>query len=277
MNRESNKKLQRWINAYLDDLLDEPQRAQFRQLMDRRPALRSELELQARIDESVVRLFASPSMESSRGRVTSSAGAAAVGTRRPRKSWAASLAIVGGVAVLVLLAGGGWWFWNTLYPPAPAARVPTIRRLTLAEIYREAEQTDFKPDWVCKTDKQFICTFYWKLGHGLLLGEAPVGVQPLGLSYANAVNTGTFQIVLLTAKVNERGVIVAADNVEKDRGQTIEPGAGLHLHKRRLDHIVLYEVSPFDKPSLLGLFKETDMPQAWIDEGYSQPDSNAEG
>ena len=54
--------------------------------------------------------------------------------------------------------------------------------------------------------------------------------------------------------MNGEPVIVFIDRVERDSGQTVDETSGLNLFNRRLGLLVLYELSPLEKPALLELF-----------------------
>lgn len=281
MTPEQREKLDRWIEAYLDGRLDAAQQAKFDELCRKFEVVRRELALQQVVDQSLRRIFHPPEKAEPQQSVVPAAedGAAVASPAAPPvKARRFSRAFLGIAAAVVLLIGGGgaWFYWRTLNPVIET-RFPAPRpRLTLAQLYQQARDKDFNPEWVCKDDKQFITTFYWRLNHALAMTNLPADVKSWGLSYALAAATKSPQVVLVTAKIKGQGIMVLVDSAEKDQGQTLDPTPGLHLHKRKLDHLVLYEVSPLDQPVLLHLFEERDMPQAWIDEGYQASPSESQ-
>ncbi len=280
MTPEQREKLDRWIDAHLDGRLDAGQQAQFDQLCRKFEAVRKELALQRAVDRSLRRVFNPPGQNALRIPDVPAAGAGAAAEAAPERAPAPaararrfSRQFFGVAAAIVVLLGGGgaWIYWRTLNPVIDTKFPAPRPRLTLAQLYAQAREKDFRPEWVCKDDKQFISTFYWKLNHALAMTRLPTDVKSWGLSYALAAGTRSPQIVLVTAKLDGQGIMVLVDNVEKDQGHTLDPAPGLHLYTRKLKHLVLYEVSPLDKPALLDLFEERDMPRAWIDEGYQAP------
>lgn len=275
MTPEQRDKLDRWIEAHLDGRLDAEQQAQFDQLCRNFEAVRKELALQQAVDQSLKRSFNPPEKNPQQVAVVpaAEAGAVAEAAAPAVKAKRFSRAFIGIAAAVVLLigGGGGWLYWRTLNPVLETRFPPPRPRLTLAQLYQKAKDKDFQPEWVCKDDKQFITTFYWKLNHALAMTSLPADVKSWGLTYALVAGSKSHQVVLATGKIDGRGIMVLVDNVEKDQGQSLDPAHGLHLHKRKLEHLVLYEVSPLAKPLFLHLFEERDMPQAWIDEGYQAP------
>lgn len=252
MTEKQRDKLHRVINAYLDGRLDEAQTAEFHRLLERNPEARAEMELQARIDESLKRLFTPPdakSLDLDRPNVVEN---------RPANRWL-RLRAVAIVAAMLLLVVGGWGLWAMLNPTVPEFK-PRFPKLTLTQAYQNAADNNFREDWACEDEKEFACTFDYRLGKGMALAQAPASVEVLGLSYANTI---TQKSILLHAKVNGRGIIVFVDRASADKGQNVDPASGLKLYKRKLDRLMLYEVSPLDKPYVLELLKEMNTPEEW--------------
>ena len=69
----------------------------------------------------------------------------------------------------------------------------------------------------------------------------------------NARNGVSEKTLGFLARVQDKPVIVFADRAERDSAQQLSDPQ-LHLFKRQVGPIVLYEVSPLDKPKLLDLF-----------------------
>ena len=87
------------------------------------------------------------------------------------------------------------------------------------------------------------------------MGQAPVGVNAVGLSYCNSITPRT---LILLAKVKDRPVLVFVDRLDKDEGQSLPPGSALKLFSRTVDELVLYELTPLAEPHLLGLFRRPE-------------------
>ena len=57
--------------------------------------------------------------------------------------------------------------------------------------------------------------------------------------------------------------------VERYDPGPVEPpsaGAGLHIHRRRVNQLMLYEVTASATPEVLDLFYEPDIPDEWRDD-----------
>ncbi|MCG8406476.1 MAG: hypothetical protein MI923_14865 [Phycisphaerales bacterium] len=259
VTRKDQEKLQRWIDAYLDDRLNEAQKAEFQRFLEKNAAVRSELDLQSEIDNSLKRLFSPPDGQTLDIDQLVARSDEMTKTTRRSKGWLRPRAVVAAASLLIALGGGGWYAWSLLTPPVQEFK-PRFPKLTLAQAYQKFAQNNFKADWACEDEKEFACTFDYRLGKGLALAQAPAGVEVLGLSYANTITQNS---ILLTAKADGKGIIVFVDRVTADRGQTVDPASGLKLHKRKLDHLMLYEVSRLDKPRVLDLLKEMNTPKEW--------------
>jgi len=169
------------------------------------------------------------------------------GTRVLRRL-AAAAAVVAGVV-------GVWLIGQSLRPPAsspPGGYTPEPWR-SLETAYNDWLADGFEPMWICADDREFVDTFRETYYQGLLLGALPQGTTALGLSYCNSISSRT---TCLLATVDGTPVVVFVDRVERDRPQP-QP-EGLHLHRRRIDKLILYELSPVEQPAVLPWFTNPD-------------------
>lgn len=257
-----NDKLERWLNAYLDGALAPADAARFESVIDRNPQLRERIERQHDIEASLRRSFMPPtqapeipderSVETipmTNRREGDVDGAA---TRKKSGGLLKGLAIA---AMLAIVAGGGWWGWQN-------RAMFMGGRLTMAQFYEKAAEQEFKEDWVCKNDQQFQTTFWYRLGHGVALAQAPTGVDVHGIKYGETLSPLS---VHLTADVDGKGVIVFVDKKENAPKDDVTK-KGLHTYSKQSKHLVFVEVSPLERPVLLNLLTETEVPQKWKDE-----------
>lgn len=264
MNLDDREKLERWIDAYVDNRLSTEQRGRFEEMLRSSAQLREAVELQHAIDQSLRRQFTPPAQ--SPVPLTASTSVGSSNGSPSHKNASRPPAISRGVmgfamaAALAVAAIGGWYVWMT--SNADIEQGPTVRRYTLAEAYREAEKIDFRAEWLCKDDKEFAQTFYWNLGQALAMAPPPANVVPTGISYVALARSKSPRSVEVIARVGNKGVIVFVDKICKNAGPD-EVGPGLYAHARQLDKLCLIEVSPFEQPVMLDLLSERDIPDDW--------------
>jgi hypothetical protein len=114
-------------------------------------------------------------------------------------------------------------------------------------VYRDAVAGELDY-WKCADRKEFEDTFLSHYGQRLALADLPAGIQAPGLAYVNSISTRT---ICMLGRTPQGPVIVLIDRAEQDRGATVSPESGLHVHRRRVGTLVLLEVSPFEHPALL--------------------------
>ncbi|MHC4990587.1 MAG: anti-sigma factor family protein [Planctomycetota bacterium] len=242
------------LDRYLDGLLTEPERAEFEARLREDESLRTAAEVQRRIDRTLRRCFQPPASgacnETTPARVTVN-GHAAIGepptitsTRRPwfARRWALAAALLLGVL-------GVWQIFTVLMPGkvGPLYGDP----VTFDGYYQGTVATGFEPDWVCETDEEFQQTFEKHYDQSLLLAELPPGSAAIGLSYCHSMSPAT---TCLLARVGGEPVIVFVDRLERDPGSAEWAGPGMNLFRRQLAKVVLYELTPLDRPTLLEHF-----------------------
>ena len=169
------------------------------------------------------------------------------GHRRVLGQLAAAAAVVAGAVGIWLIAQ------NFRAGPGDGYTPPAWQSLEAA--YNDWVADGFEPMWVCADDREFIDTFRLAYHQGLLLGELPPGTTSLGLSYCNSISKRT---TCLLATVDGTPLVVFIDRVELDRPQP-QP-EGLHLHRRRIGKLVLYELSSVEQPAMLPWFENPDAP-----------------
>ena len=263
------------IDAYVDDQMPRETRLRFEEQLAREPALRDAVARQREIDQSLKRMFV-PAAGAGVG-AGAGAGAEAIlsqlnqqlvvpaangkvphaqsvprNLQHPsaRRFVRMPLAIAAALVFLVCGPFAIWNAWETFHQPKPAVYdVKPVRPLDIA--YREEVDKGFKCDWECDSRDEFGAYFAARFGQPLVMQDVPAGIANIGLKFTGGITPDTLSYM---AKVNGQPVMVFTDKIEADHGQSLSDAKGLHLHKRTVGPLVLYEVSPLDKPTLLDLF-----------------------
>ncbi len=238
------------MDAYLDGLLGAGERAAFelRLLTDAR--LQSEVERQRGIDAALVRLFAAPPERSLEAIVTNHRPS----FRAPSRT--STLRRYAVAATLVLAVVGVYAVWQSLQPPTVVDPYAPQAWRSLETVYYDTVAGGFEPAWVCKDDREFRTAFHRRLGQPLLLLAPPPGNAWAGLDYCNSISP---QTMFLLAWVKGEQILVFADQAARDKPQTVSPRSGLHLFRRVVGDLVLYECSPLAEAHVLDQFYIPDL------------------
>lgn len=238
------------IDAFLDDHMDPAERQAFLELLDQDPRLRAQVDRQKKIDESIRRLCGGAAIEGLTARVEAAianepVAHPTIGMTASRWRGLAVAALVGLALVSV------WYSWN-LVKPTPAVDVyqPQPWR-SFATVYYDTLRDGFKPAWICRNEKQFETAFARQLHQPLLLATLPSGITAGGISYSNTMTPGTINVL---GRVNGTPVMIFVDRVAADMGPLPPPPPDLHMFRREIDDLVLYELTPLDKAEVLPYF-----------------------
>src|SRR6476620_4773621 len=147
----------------------------------------------------------------------------------------------------------GWQYLATL------SKTPRYNpNAPLDKIYEGQVLAGFRPKWVCEDDREFASTFLTRQGQGLLLGAMPQGSKMVGLTYCGGISRYT---TTMLARVGVVPVMVFVDRISADTHPRLSPGEHkLHLFRKELGSLVLYEVSPLDKPQVMEYLYPADVP-----------------
>ena len=246
------------LEAYLDDQMAQPEREAFERTLQTDADLRAQVEYQGKIDQTLRRLFVPPppseELIASLRPAASEPSEAKIPTTAARgKLWQmARLVSLTAAACLVW----GWVGWFYLGPSDSVSRGYAAR--PLAVIYLESVEQGFEPLWVCEDDRQFASTFLKRQGQGLLLRPLPKGTQMVGLAYLKAIRGTT---TTLMARVDGEPVMVFVERLDRDRAPPAPSDlSGLHLYRKELAGLVLYELTPLDSPHVMDFFYPVDVP-----------------
>lgn len=221
----------------------DPKRPTLDELIDRDPPVapddlarlaggdaKAHLQVQARIDESLRRMFAD---ETAGGAFTRASSRSAFTRWIP---WAA--------AAVVLLAGlAAWRVWTVSHRPD-----------VLGPLYKTTVASGFVPEVVCTTDDEFAnwCRAY--LRQPLYVTSRPDGIQYVGWNKGRVISPISG---VLLVRVDRDPVVVV---LERSDRQTVVPGkvadTSLHRFERRIGDVILYEVTPRDHASILPVLAE---------------------
>ncbi len=250
-HRDSGRRL----DAYLDGVMTPDQSAEFQREIESDDDLRRQIEIQKEIDRAFRRLFRPPSAK--RVPVVNTDLRESEPYRLPpttKRDWGAVPRRLAVAAALVAGVFGGWLTWNALQPSSVSNPYGPWRSIEV--VYADSVANGMKPEWTCDNELEFAVSIRNHFGQAAVFSfELPDGMAALGLAYCNSISRRT---VCLLAEVNDEPVIVFIDRVETDSGQTIEESSGLNLFSRRIGRLVLYELSPLEKPALLELFYDPD-------------------
>lgn len=232
------------IDAYVDGVLNEEDRAAFEDAMRQRPELAAEVELQAAIDTSMKRMFDPGDAgkgEEMQGHLAGRIGAKVF-------ALAAAIVIVGVVAWMYVGSGGGG---------GGRSRRPVKIAMTPVEVYAAEVDAGFVPEEVCTTPEAFEDWIDDRYGQ-LLRPEARERVELVGWSYTDVLSPYS---ALLLARVEGREVLVLLDEIREDTGLTVDADAPIRLFRREFGNLVLYEITPLDESVVLEMLyvpEETD-------------------
>jgi hypothetical protein len=250
------------LEAYLDGQLSGERLGAFERRLRTDAQLAAQVDLQRRIDGSLTRCFVAPppaehalqAAAPSNGRVVEvlEAKAANQPVSAPRRvlRWplalAASIALLVGVPYLVIE-------WRQMLGIGqPAVQYADTRAMALDLAYnQQVNDKKFKPDWVCKTDDEFAGYFADRLGQPLKMKPLVGNVADWGVSFTGGITPRSMGVL---ARIDGQPVVVFVDRLDADKGEKFSTPCHLHMFRREVGELVLYEITPFDQAKLLELF-----------------------
>ena len=248
--RFSNDEL---IERFIDGDLDAQDTARAERLVAEHAGYREAVERSRAIDGRVRRVFSRSDAPDLRAFVLEhvdaapSTGSATRG--RERLTW---IGLAAAVALAVGAVGFQAWINRSTSPPV-AVHNPELEPRA---VYMRMSDIGFEPEWVCADDAAFASAVEGQLGQAMLITPAP-GVRVVGwqsLRYLGEVNEYLIQreeMILLSEVNGEHVVTVVAQRASDRRVPEIDPGSGLHVFRREIQGLVLYEISPLDKPGVM--------------------------
>jgi hypothetical protein len=227
------------IDAYLDKALTAEERDQISLEISSNAQLQAEIELQSCVDESLARLFAAPQPPHDLPLQIRRSAAATPIALPSRRGWL-KLAALATAATIVW----GMLAWHFFVTGTSSPRYNP--NLPLETIYERCVADGFRPKWVCEDEHEFAATFFARQGQGLLLADLPAGTKMKGLTYCGGLSRYT---TTMLARVDGLPVMVFVDRGAADTQPTLPSGEiKLHLFRKELGPLVLYELTPLDRP-----------------------------
>jgi hypothetical protein len=186
---------------------------------------------------------------------------------------AANKRLVVMLALLVVIGGVAAYLWVSRTPAREAAPSTIFQRLV---------DHGFVPEFVCTEPAEFVKTIKDRFGTGLGLRDLPTGIEVFGWAYSDQYEGRVIgdKTLILMAKVNSEPTLVFIDHARDDRKLT-DPRAELgswtggdikamsletkprtdgklSLYRRQVGDLVLYELTPFQQPELLGRLEQRE-------------------
>jgi hypothetical protein len=239
------------LDAYLDDVLSASERAQMTREISVSRELQAEVELQSRIDESLRRSFSPATVPEEL--LAKLQGSPTPDRNAPRSHRRRLTLAVTALAAMLVWGVLGWQYL------ASRTRAPRYNpNAPLATIYESQLAAGFRPKWVCDDDREFASTFLTRQGQGLLLGAMPRGSKMVGLTYCGGISRYT---TTMLARVGDAPVMVFVDRVSADTHPRLPPDERkLHLFRKELGSLVLYELTPLEQPRVMDYLYLADVP-----------------
>lgn len=238
------------LDAYLDDRMSPSERQDFRQTLDSDPSLRAILERQQAIDASLRRVFGSVNIDKAVAAIDAEAPGATL-IIQESETLPARWKLMAAAALLAISSAGLWYSWS-ISKPAPVADVYAPQPWRSFEtVYGDAIRNGFKPDWICRNEREFERTFARRLRQPLLIAALPAGVTAGGISYSNTITESTINVF---GRVQGTPVMVFVDKAASDLKTMPQPDGKLHVFRREVGSLVLYELTPLDQPNILPHF-----------------------
>lgn len=174
-------------------------------------------------------------------------------SRQRRSQWLAALTMA---ACLMVWGTFGWGHLKSMLWPENG-----YDQRMVAQIYEDAVDSGFKPDWLCEDDQEFAQTFAERQGQGLLLEPLPEGARMAGLAYLEGFSP---KATSMFAYVDEQPVLlmvgrtklVSTDSLRLDKKQN------LNLFKRQLGDLTIVEITPLDEPRIMHLLTAAEVPES---------------
>lgn len=244
------------LDAYLDGLLTGAELVEFEAELSRDPGLRRQVELSRLIDHSLRAAFEPEAV---------ALGSASVGpaSTRPgpaiapwRRSALYRISMLAAAAALLLAAGV---FTYTQLTDSGAFTLKVIRPDAL---YARVVDAGFTPEWVCTNDAEFAESVSYRLGQPLLVAAGVPGLEVLGWAYPHTYKATPLseRAMILLSTVDGQRVVVFMDRAGADKPLTVK-SSRLHLFKRRVGDLVLYEVTPMERPVVIeAMYKPDTVP-----------------
>jgi hypothetical protein len=219
------------LDAYLDGQLAPAERSAFEARLAGDPALATNAEMQRRIDASLAGLFAVPMFP---GLPTNGHPKDLPNNGPPAAPNAAPVVqkVISGMLAAAVLGVLSWLLYSIFFADP---------RMSFADVYeQQAKAALAAPD----------APAIGSMGCGLAFKGRDPNVRVTAMTMAPVVSKNT---IVFRAMVDGKPVVVFTDSSLRDDGKAsrASKSSNLHLFKRQSMGVVMYEMTPFDRPRLL--------------------------
>ncbi len=255
------------FDRYIDGLLEGDALAAFEQVFEADAELRQAVKDARSFDALVAQTFAPPSasdavidqiLSNAINQDNQTTNSTVSVLDRP-SSWV----WIKTIAAMLLLSISAFLIWNATQQANSNNRYGPRSYQSMSDLYASA-QSGTLDYWRCDSDREFITTFWQHLDQGLKLkSPLPSTIEAKGIGYSNTL---TEHSMVFYAIVNREPVVLVIDRLQKDSSfeDHLAIDSTLQVHRLEMGGLVVYEVSPFDKPMLFGVIEAVDMPTEWI-------------
>jgi hypothetical protein len=245
--------------AYLDNTLSAADRAALEKSLALDPEAQGQVAAQQAFDARIRKQFAPPEMSvQDVVRLLPSADSRP-SPQNPRTRRRTLFALAASVVVASLAWAAVVWQWNS-----DSSIEPYFQPRSLVEIYSETVDQGFRPYYFCEDENRFAATFALRQAVPLRLAPLPPDRQMVGLSYSGGLSRDTTAVL---CHVRDSPVIVFVDRKQLDNPAiaTSSSEPGIHVHRKELDELVIYEVTPFDTPLVSDYLQIVDQREIELD------------
>ena len=228
------------FEKFLDNLMNDDERASFSGTLPANLPRQAEANLQHRIDDSLRRMFAITMPPTTISITAPSPDAKSV--ERPASQLAGPWrrGSVVALAASLMIAVALTFLWQNAQRAGP-----DVAARPLVDVYRNAVSSGFEPTYECHEPERFATTFERRQGEPLRLLELPANMRMLGLAYTGGLGRNA---TAMLAYVDDAPVMVFVDRSENDVQQATQVTGDLHVFRDERDGFVFYEVTPWESP-----------------------------
>ncbi len=243
------------IECYLDNAMSTSDRAAFETQMLSDAQLRSQVEQTRRENAALAHAihsrFALPE-DCDLEAAVHDAARLKLTSRPPSRStnWLVAARWSAMAAALVLCVGGGLLFQRL----QSQARE---RGQQLIAYYSEQVQLGLTPQWVCKDEKTFREYTTMRFGAPLSFNALPSGVALVGWTYVRGPMRTDSNAVLMATR-DETPILVIVEKRGNAPRIDAAQQSSLHVFRKDLGAVTLYELTPLASPTLLDVLREVN-------------------
>lgn len=244
------------IERYLDNVMSQSQLAEFESQLGGDAQLREDVEQMRIANAEISRALAARfSLPGGHAVAEAPRGAApppvAPHPHASWMSWHVATRWYALAAALLLCVGGGWMFQHVQSQSRQRAR-------QLVAYYAEQVQLGLTPQWVCKDDKTFREYTAMRFGTPMSFKTLPAGVALVGWTYVRGPMRTDSNAVLMATRDDAPVFVVVEKRANAASIDTLAHDGSIHIFRKDLADITLYEITPLAGPTLLDVLYEAN-------------------